>query len=149
MSVSACMFLCVVSLSLPVYLTVCPCLSVSVSLCLYISLCRLSVSAYLTLSLSVSFVSVSIVSVCIFLVYSLCRLSVSVCLTSSVQRKGQNARRPKRTGCTSRGVSAPCITRMPGESYRRRLRSLSLCLRDVFRVLIHFLVCWLSRRKPW
>ena len=33
-------------------------------------------------------------------------------------------------------------TRMPGESYRRRLRSLLLCLCDVFRALINSLVCW-------
>ena len=33
------------------------------------------------------------------------------------------------------------FTRMPGESYRRRLRSLLLCLCDVFRALIHSLVC--------
>ena len=31
-------------------------------------------------------------------------------------------------------------TRMPGESYRRRLRSLLLC--NVFRVQINSLVCW-------
>ena len=34
------------------------------------------------------------------------------------------------------------FTRMPGESYRRRLRSLFLCLCDVFRALINSLVCW-------
>ena len=33
------------------------------------------------------------------------------------------------------------FTRMPGESYRRRLGSLLLCLCDVFRVLIGSLVC--------
>ena len=33
--------------------------------------------------------------------------------------------------------------RMPGDSYRRRLRSW-LCLRDVFRALINSLVCWKS-----
>ena len=33
------------------------------------------------------------------------------------------------------------FTRMPGESYRRRLRSLLLCLCDVFRALINSLVC--------
>ena len=33
--------------------------------------------------------------------------------------------------------------RMPGESYRRRLRSLLLCLCWVFRALINSLVCWL------
>ena len=32
------------------------------------------------------------------------------------------------------------VTRMPGESYRRRLRSLSLGLSDVFRALITSLV---------
>ena len=32
------------------------------------------------------------------------------------------------------------FTRMPGESYRRRLRSLLLCLCDVFRALITSLV---------
>ena len=31
---------------------------------------------------------------------------------------------------------------MPGESYRTRLRSLLLCLCDVFRALINSLVCW-------
>ena len=33
------------------------------------------------------------------------------------------------------------FTRMPGESYRRRLRSLLLCLCDVFRALINLTVC--------
>ena len=33
------------------------------------------------------------------------------------------------------------FTCMPGESYRRRLRSLLLCLCDVFRSLINSLVC--------
>ena len=33
------------------------------------------------------------------------------------------------------------LTRMPGESYRRRLRSLLLCLCDVFQTLINSLVC--------
>ena len=40
------------------------------------------------------------------------------------------------------GVYAPCITRMPGESYGRRLRSLFLRLCYVFRALITSLVCW-------
>ena len=34
------------------------------------------------------------------------------------------------------------FTRMPGKSYRRRLRSLLLYLCDVFRALINSLVCW-------
>ena len=34
------------------------------------------------------------------------------------------------------------FTRMPGESYRRRLRSLLLFLCGVFRALINSLVCW-------
>ena len=34
------------------------------------------------------------------------------------------------------------FTRMPGESYRRRLRSLLLYLCYVFRALINSLVCW-------
>ena len=33
------------------------------------------------------------------------------------------------------------FTRMPGESYRRRLGSVLLNLCDVFRALINFLVC--------
>ena len=33
------------------------------------------------------------------------------------------------------------FTRMPGQSYRRQLRSLLLCLCDVFRALINSLVC--------
>ena len=33
------------------------------------------------------------------------------------------------------------FTRMPGESYPRRLGSLLLCLCDVFRALINSLVC--------
>ena len=36
------------------------------------------------------------------------------------------------------------FTRMPGESYRRRLRSLLLYLCYVFRVLISSLVCWFN-----
>ena len=35
----------------------------------------------------------------------------------------------------------PVFTGMPGESYCRRLRSLLLCLCDVFRALINSLVC--------
>ena len=34
------------------------------------------------------------------------------------------------------------FTRVPGESYRRRLRSLILCLCDVFRGPVNSLVCW-------
>ena len=33
------------------------------------------------------------------------------------------------------------FTRMPGKNYRRRLRSLLLCLCDVFRALINSLAC--------
>ena len=40
------------------------------------------------------------------------------------------------------------FTRMPGKSYPRRLRSLMLCLCDVFRALINSLVCWCSRVVP-
>ena len=51
-------------------------------------------------------------------------------------------------GCASGGVYVPSedvplvgfmyrvLTHMPGESYRRRLRSLLLCLCDVFRAFI-------------
>ena len=54
---------------------------------------------------------------------------------------------------TSDGVYVPCKlllcvllskTHMPSESYRRRLRSLLLCLCSVFRALINSLVCWLN-----
>ena len=38
----------------------------------------------------------------------------------------------------------PVFTRIPGESYHRWLRSLLLCLCDVFQVLINSLVCWFS-----
>ena len=34
------------------------------------------------------------------------------------------------------------FARMPGESYRRRLRSLLLCWCDVLRAIINSLVCW-------
>ena len=44
--------------------------------------------------------------------------------------------------CTSGGVMYLVFTRMPGESHRRRLRSLLLYLCDVFRALINSLVCW-------
>ena len=37
------------------------------------------------------------------------------------------------------------FTRMPGESYRRRLGSLLLCLCDVFRALINSLVLVLTK----
>ena len=53
--------------------------------------------------------------------------------------------------CTSGGVYVPLVefmylvfTRMPGESYLRRLRSLLLYLCYVFRALINSLVCWFS-----
>ena len=39
------------------------------------------------------------------------------------------------------------FTRVPGESYRKRLGSLLLCLCDVFRALINSLVCWSSDRN--
>ena len=51
-----------------------------------------------------------------------------------------------REGCTSGGVCVPCITRMPGESYCRWLRSSLLCSCDVFQALINSLACWPSRR---
>ena len=44
-------------------------------------------------------------------------------------------------GCTLVGFMYLVFTRMPGESYRRRLRSL-LYLCYVFRALIKCLVCW-------
>ena len=44
---------------------------------------------------------------------------------------------------SSGGDYVPCNIRMPGESYRRCLRSLLLLLYDVFRTLINSLVCWL------
>ena len=43
--------------------------------------------------------------------------------------------------CTSGGVYVTCITRMPGESYSRRLRAFLWCLCDVFQALINSLVC--------
>ena len=39
------------------------------------------------------------------------------------------------------------FTSMPGKSYRRRLRSLLLCLCDVVRPLINSLVCWFIFRR--
>ena len=44
----------------------------------------------------------------------------------------------------SGGLYVPCMTRMAGESYRRRLGSLVLCSCDVFRalVLINSLMFW-------
>ena len=45
-------------------------------------------------------------------------------------------------GCTSGGVYVLVLTRMPGENYRRWLRSLLLYLRYVFRAQINSLVCW-------
>ena len=43
---------------------------------------------------------------------------------------------------TSGWAYVPSIfTRMPGESYRQRLRSLLLCLFDVFRALVNSVVC--------
>ena len=41
------------------------------------------------------------------------------------------------------------FTRMPGESYLRRLSSLLLCLGCVFRALIDSLVCWLILLKSF
>ena len=52
--------------------------------------------------------------------------------------------------CTSRGVFMYFVfTRMPGECYRRRLRSLLLCLCDVFRALINSLVCCSATQALW
>ena len=39
------------------------------------------------------------------------------------------------------------FTRVPGESYRRRLRSLSLFLCCIFVLLINSLVCWKSTKR--
>jgi len=41
------------------------------------------------------------------------------------------------------------FTRMPGESYRTRLRSLLLYLCYVFRALINSLVCWFVNLTAW
>ena len=41
------------------------------------------------------------------------------------------------------------FTRMPGESYRRRLRSSLLNLFSVFRALINSLVCWFWTELNW
>ena len=72
---------------------------------------------------------------------------------------------------SSRGVYVPCIyilwwslctlyihplvefmylafTRMPGEDYRRRLRSLLCCLCDVFRAL-KFSCVWILHERSW
>ena len=38
-------------------------------------------------------------------------------------------------------MSVTVFARMPGESYRRQIRFLLLCLFDVFRALINSLVC--------
>ena len=46
-----------------------------------------------------------------------------------------------------RGVYVFCVC-MPGESYRRRLRSLLLSLSYVFQVLINFLVCGFCTSTP-
>ena len=40
------------------------------------------------------------------------------------------------------------FTCMPGDSYRRRLQSLLLCLCYVFRALINSLVCWFCTSTP-
>ena len=40
------------------------------------------------------------------------------------------------------GVIYLVFTRLPGESYRRRFRSLLLCMCGVFRALFNSLVCW-------
>ena len=45
-------------------------------------------------------------------------------------------------GCTCGGVMYLVFTRMPGESYRRQLGSLSLYFCYVFWALISSLVCW-------
>ena len=46
-------------------------------------------------------------------------------------------------------VTYPVFTRLPGESYRRQLRPLLLCLCDVFRVLINSCACWLLVASGW
>ena len=38
-------------------------------------------------------------------------------------------------------VTLTCITHMPGESYRRRFRSLLLCFCDVFQVTVKYQTC--------
>ena len=44
-------------------------------------------------------------------------------------------------GCTCGEVMYPVVTRMPGESYRRRLRSLLFCSCDDFGALLCCLPC--------
>ena len=50
-----------------------------------------------------------------------------------------DARKHKAQGTSSLEFMYLVFTRIPGESYRKRLRSLLLC--DVFRALINSLVC--------
>ena len=55
----------------------------------------------------------------------------------------QNEAPSASAGSTNKGACMYlAFTRMPGESYSRRLRSLLSCLRYVFRALINSLVCW-------
>ena len=60
------------------------------------------------------------------------------------RRKISSTHRPVRVSHEQQTVMWMYLvfTRMPGESYRRWLRSLLLYLCDVFRALINSLVCW-------
>ena len=63
-----------------------------------------------------------------YLWWSLCTLYLHACQVRCTK------------GCTSGGIYVHCIYCVPGESCRRRLRSLLLYLCDVFRALIISLV---------
>ena len=60
----------------------------------------------------------------------------------SKKRKDRQQQKDKKRNDKTVEIVYLAFTRMPGESYRRRLRSLLLCLCDVFRALINSLVCW-------
>ena len=88
-----------------------------------------------------SHVSVTSVTWLGFILRSKCQVQPEL---GPIYRGMENKRRKKVcVGCVC-GVCGgvyTVFTRMPGESYRRRLRSLLLRLCDVFRMLINFPVC--------
>ena len=81
-----------------------------------------------------------------------CVLNVAWYLTPrqpqrSHQGKTQSANSQVTVPCTSVPLAEfMYLTCMPGESYPQWLRSLLLCLCNIFRVLINSLVCWFCAR---
>ena len=100
--------------------------------CFVVTVIAITTNA-VTITIATSFIP----TMTIFVIFTFVVMCVIIIQTNLKQNEAQSAR-----------VDVPLVefmylvfTRMPGESYRRRLRSLLLYLCYVFRALINSLVC--------